>query len=114
MSEKIKVPRKIYEELMALNNEIHFMTDYTEVIKKADDRNYKAAVTWLMNNEEQYRLGFAHGFEPVDDLRSAGRSEGEPGMTPGKTPAPPAKPSTPQKKSGGFFSRVSGIFSKKQ
>jgi hypothetical protein len=114
MREKIRVPRKVYEELMALNNEIHFITDYTEVIRKADDRNYEAAVAWLMNNEEQYRIGFAHGFEPVDDLQPAGRGEEERRPAPRKVTTPQAKPSSPEKKSGGFFSRVSGIFSKKE
>jgi hypothetical protein len=113
MREKIKVPRKAYEELMALNREVHFTTDYADIVRKADDRGYKAAVDWLMNNEEPYKIGFAWGFEPVDEMRPAEQSDTEARAPSRKAPAPSAKPSAPQKKSAGFFSRISAIFRRK-
>ncbi|MEN6610261.1 MAG: hypothetical protein ABFC24_05415 [Methanoregulaceae archaeon] len=114
MREKIRVPRKAYDELMALNREIHFTSNHLEIIKKADDRNYNAAAEWLRNNEEDFKIGFAWGFEPVDTVSTAPRSAGKTGsddLEPrvSKGPASPAKkPTAPPKKSGGFFSRLFG------
>jgi hypothetical protein len=66
MIEKVKVPRKVYDELKVINREIHYTLDYSQVIKKAEDNGFLTAAEWLRNNEEQYKRGFSHGFEPVD------------------------------------------------
>jgi len=65
--EKIKVPGKIYEELTALQREIHFTQDHQDTIKKAEDRGYMAAANWIRQNEKAYKIGFAWGFEPTAD-----------------------------------------------
>ena len=65
--EKIKVPKKAYEELVALQREIHFTQDHQDTIKKAQDRGYMNAATWIRQNENAYKIGFAWGFEPSDD-----------------------------------------------
>jgi len=62
--EKIKVPGKVYEELVALQREIHFTQDHADTIKKAEDRGYMNAATWIRQNERAYKIGFAWGFEP--------------------------------------------------
>mgnify|MGYP001160691927 FL=1 len=62
--EKIKVPGKVYEELVALQREIHFTQDHQDTIKKAEDRGYMNAATWIRQNERAYKIGFAWGFEP--------------------------------------------------
>jgi len=62
--EKIKVPGKVYEELVALQREIHFTQDHADTIKKAEDRGYMNAATWIRENERAYKIGFAWGFEP--------------------------------------------------
>ena len=49
---KVRVPRKVYEELTVINREIHYTLDYSQVIKKAED------------NEDLYKRGFGRGFEP--------------------------------------------------
>ena len=65
--EKIKVPKKAYEELIALQREIHFTQDYQDIIKKAEDRGYMNASNWIRQNENEYKIGFAWGFEPMDN-----------------------------------------------
>jgi len=65
--EKIQVPGKAYEELVALQREIHFTQDHQDTIKKAEDRGYMAAANWIRQNEQAYKIGFAWGFEPVAD-----------------------------------------------
>jgi hypothetical protein len=110
MREKIKVPRKAYDELMALNREIHFTTDYNDIIRKADDRGYKAAVDWLVHNEEPYKIGFAWGFEPIDEPGRTGRDDTEP--RPRKAPPAPGKQPPEPKKPGGFLSRLGNLFRK--
>jgi hypothetical protein len=65
--EKIKVPGKAYEELVALQREIHFTQDHQDTVKKAEDRGYMNAATWIRQNENAYKIGFAWGFEPMDD-----------------------------------------------
>jgi hypothetical protein len=65
--EKIKVPGKAYEELVALQREIHFTQDHQDTIKKAEDRGYMNAANWIRQNERAYKIGFAWGFEPSDD-----------------------------------------------
>ena len=62
--EKIKVPGKVYEELVALQREIHFTSDVADTIKKAEDRGYMNAATWIRQNESAYKIGFSWGFEP--------------------------------------------------
>jgi hypothetical protein len=61
---KVKVPRKIYEELTVINREIHYTLDYSQVIKKAEDNGFHTTAEWLRNNEELYKRGFGRGFEP--------------------------------------------------
>ena len=65
--EKIKVPGKVYEELVALQREIHFTQDHQDTIKKAQDRGYMNAANWIRQNENAYKIGFAWGFEPSGD-----------------------------------------------
>jgi hypothetical protein len=65
--EKIKVPGKVYEELIALQREIHFTQDHQDTIKKAEDRGYMNAANWIRQNERAYKIGFAWGFEPSGD-----------------------------------------------
>jgi hypothetical protein len=62
--EKIRVPAKVYEELVALQREIHFTLDHNDTIKRADDRGYLAAADWIRRNENAYKVGFSWGFEP--------------------------------------------------
>jgi hypothetical protein len=62
--EKIRVPQKVYEELTALQREIHFTLDNTDTIRKAEDRGYLAAADWIRKNENAYKVGFSWGFEP--------------------------------------------------
>ena len=65
--EKIAVPGKAYEELVALQREIHFTQDHQDTIKKAEDRGYMNAANWIRQNERAYKIGFAWGFEPSGD-----------------------------------------------
>lgn len=62
--EKIRVPRKVFEELTALQSEIHFTLDHNDTIRKAEDRGYLAAADWIKKNENAYKVGFSWGFEP--------------------------------------------------
>lgn len=61
--EKIKVPGNVYEELVALEREIHFTLDTQDTVKRAEDRGYMAAANWIRNNENAYKVGFSWGFE---------------------------------------------------
>jgi hypothetical protein len=61
--EKIKVPGKVYEELTALQREIHFTQDHQDTVKRAEDRGYMNAANWIRQNEKAYKIGFAWGFE---------------------------------------------------
>jgi hypothetical protein len=65
--EKIQVPGKVYEELVALQREIHFTQDHQDTIKKAEDRGYMNAANWIRQNEHAYKIGFAWGFESSGD-----------------------------------------------
>ena len=65
--EKIQVPGRVYEELIALQREIHFTQDHEDTIKKAEDRGYMNAANWIRQNERAYKIGFAWGFEPSGD-----------------------------------------------
>jgi hypothetical protein len=64
MIAKIKVPKKVYDELVVVNREIHYTLDYSLVIKKAEDYGLPHAAEWLRTNEQLYKMGFARGFEP--------------------------------------------------
>ncbi|MFA5236975.1 MAG: hypothetical protein WC362_03875 [Methanoregula sp.] len=61
--EKIKVPGKVYEELVALEREIHFTLDTQDTVRRAEDRGYMAAANWIRQNENAYKVGFSWGFE---------------------------------------------------
>jgi hypothetical protein len=81
--EKIKVPGKVYEELVALQREIHFTQDHQDTVKKAEDRGYMAAANWIRQNEKAYKIGFAWGFEsdgdePQGTLREVPQREAPP------------------------------------
>ena len=97
--EKIKVPGKVYEELTALQREIHFTQDHQDTIKKAEDRGYMSAANWIRQNESAYKIGFAWGFEsdgeaPQGTLRDIPARE---------APAPKrtiSRPTTMQPRSG--------------
>ena len=69
--EKIKVPGKVYEELVALQREIHFTQDHQDTIKKAEDRGYMNAANWIRQNERAYKIGFAWGFESDGEERES-------------------------------------------
>jgi hypothetical protein len=62
--EKIKVPGNVYEELVALEREIHFTLDTQDTVRRAEDRGYMAAANWIRQNENAYKVGFSWGFEP--------------------------------------------------
>jgi len=102
--EKIKVPGKVYEELVALQREIHFTQDHQDTIKKAEDRGYTNASNWIRQNENAYKIGFAWGFEPIAEepqraLRDVpARQSPAPKRTISRPPPPQGK--KPQKTSG--------------
>jgi hypothetical protein len=66
MIEKVRVPRKVYSELMIINREVHYSADYPLAVKKAEDNGFLHAAEWLKGNEDLYKKGFARGFEPQD------------------------------------------------
>lgn len=66
MIEKVKVPKKAYDELMIIKREVHYSADYPMAVKKAEDNGFIHAAAWLKDNEEAYKRGFARGFEPVE------------------------------------------------
>ena len=90
--EKIKVPGKVYEELVALQREIHFTQDHQDTVKKAEDRGYMNAATWIRQNESAYKIGFAWGFEP-DGVAPQGTIRDIPAR---EAPAPRRTVSRPQ------------------
>lgn len=107
--EKIKVPSKVYDELVALQREIHFTQDHADTIKKAEDRGYMNAATWIRENERAYKIGFAWGFEP-DSNEPRGTLQDIPERS---QPAPrrtvahretTLQPKSAKKASGGIFS----------
>jgi len=113
--EKIKVPGKVYEELVALQREIHFTQDHSDTIKKAEDRGYMAAANWIRQHEKEYKIGFAWGFEPTDDepqgtLRDIPERQAPPVKRtiarPVQTMEPRSKKSSGSKSSGGFFAGI--------
>ena len=66
MIDRVKVPRKVFQELMMINREIHYPDDYPLAVKKADNNGFIHAAEWLKKNEELYKRGFVRGFEPAD------------------------------------------------
>lgn len=66
MIEKVRVPRKVYDELVPLNREVHYTLDFQKIITMALDRGYHNAASWLKDHEQEYKSGFARGFEPAD------------------------------------------------
>ena len=64
MIEKIKVPKKVYNELVMINREVHYTLDYPNIKKIASDNGYIHAAEWLRENEDLYKMGFSRGFEP--------------------------------------------------
>lgn len=108
--EKIKVPVKVYDELVALMREIHFTQDHADTIKKAQDRGYMNAATWIRENERAYKIGFTWGFEP-DTSEAPGTLQDIP---PREAPVQrrtihretTLQPKSPKKSSGGFFAGI--------
>jgi hypothetical protein len=66
MIEKVRVPKKVYNELVPLNREVHYTLDFQKIITMAEDRGYLNAASWLKDHEHEYKAGFARGFEPAD------------------------------------------------
>jgi len=66
MTDKVKVPRKVYDELVPLNREVHYTLDFQKIITMAEGRGYLKAAAWLENHEDDYKRGFTRGFEPID------------------------------------------------
>jgi hypothetical protein len=116
--EKIKVPGKVYEELIALQREIHFTQDHQDTVKKAQDRGYMNAATWIRQNENAYKIGFAWGFEPSDDepkgmLRDVPAREAPAPKRTISHPAPPqSKKSQKPGASGGILAGIRNWFGK--
>lgn len=110
--EKIKVPEKVYDELIALQREIHFTQNHQDTIKKAEDRGYMNASTWIRQNENAYKIGFAWGFEKEMDEPRATLKD----IPPRQAPAPKrtiSRPSSPagkkSHKGAGFGGILAGI-----
>lgn len=107
--EKIKVPGKVYDELVALMREIHFTQDHADTIKKAEDRGYMNAATWIRQNERAYKIGFTWGFEP-DSSEPQGTLQDIPPQGEPIQRRTIHRDSTIQpkssKKSGGFFAGI--------
>lgn len=106
--EKIRVPAKVYEELVALQREIHFTLDHDDTIKKAEDRGYLAAADWIRRNENAYKVGFSWGFEPEPEEPRATLRD----IPPRSEPAPQrtfrtrgAETIKPKKEAGGIVAR---------
>ena len=110
--EKIKVPGKVYEELVALQREIHFTQDHADTIKKAEDRGYMNAANWIRQNERAYKIGFAWGFEsdgsePQGTLQDIPeRDEPAPRRTIRRDTTIQPKSSKKSSGSGGFFAGI--------
>jgi len=108
--EKIKVPGKVYDELIALQREIHFTQDHADTIKKAEDRGYMNAATWIRQNERAYKIGFAWGFEP-DGSAPQGTlqdipAQGEPIQRRTIRRESTIQPKSSKKSSGGLFAGI--------
>ena len=108
--EKIKVPGKVYEELVALQREIHFTQNHQDTIKKAEDRGYTNASNWIRQNENAYKIGFAWCFEPMADepqrtLRDVPAREAPAQKRTISRPIPPPKSQKPPA-SGGILAGI--------
>ena len=66
MIEKVKVPKKVYQELVMINREIHYPDDYLLAVKKAENNGFIHAAEWQKKNEDLFKRGFVRGFEPSD------------------------------------------------
>jgi hypothetical protein len=64
MIEKIRVPKEVYLQLIALNREIHDTFDFPWIVQMAQNRGYLKAAAWLRENEDAYKRGFTRGFKP--------------------------------------------------
>jgi hypothetical protein len=111
--EKIAVPGKVYEELVALQREIHFTQDHQDTIKKAEDRGYMNAANWIRQNERAYKIGFAWGFEasgedPEPSLRDIPAREAPVQRRTISRPAPTMQPKGAKKStsSGGIIAGI--------
>ena len=112
--EKIQVPGKVYEELVALQREIHFTQDHADTVKKAEDRGYMAAANWIRQNEKAYKIGFAWGFEPggfepepmLQDIPEPRSAPVKRTISHAQTIEPRSKKSGGSKSSGGFFAGI--------
>jgi hypothetical protein len=116
--EKIKVPGKAYEEIIALQREIHFTNDHQDTIKKAQDRGYMNAANWIRQNVDDYKIGFAWGFEPADDepkgtLKEIPVKEAPaPKRTISRPPTPKSKKSQKSTGSAGILASIKKLFGK--
>ena len=120
--EKIKVPGKVYEELTALQREIHFTQNHEDTIKKAEDRGYMNAANWIRQNESAYKIGFAWGFEsageaPQGNLRDIPERQAPPPRRTISRPAtmqprPSSKKSSGSGSSGGFIAGIKNWLNK--
>jgi hypothetical protein len=110
--EKIKVPQKVYEELIALQREIHFTLDHQDTIKKAEDRGYMYAANWIRQNENAYKIGFSWGFEPTDEepkgmIRDIpARETPPPKRTISRPPPPQSRKPQKSQSSGGILAGI--------
>ena len=116
--EKIKVPGKVYEELIALQREIHFTQNHQDTIKKAQDRGYMNAANWIRQNENAYKIGFAWGFEPSGEDPKSTLKEIPPKAAPApkrtiSRPPPPAGKKTQKTTSSkGIIASIKKMFGK--
>jgi hypothetical protein len=117
--EKIKVPGKVYEELIALQREIHFTLDTQDTIRRAEDRGYTAAADWIRQNENAFKVGFSWGFEPMPEeskgmIRDIPSREAPPVRRTIDHPPPPQsrQPKKAAGSSGGVLAGIRNWFNK--
>ena len=112
--DKIKVPGKVYEELTALQRELHFTLDHNDTIKKAEDRGYMLAANWIRQNENAYKVGFSWGYEAMEEenqgmIRDLPRREAPPVKRTISRPAQTMQSRSPKKSSGSSGGIIAGI-----
>jgi len=120
--EKIKVPVKVYDELLALKREIHSTLDIADTIRKAEDRGYMNAANWIRQNENAYKVGFTWGFEtdtrePQGTLRDIPAPEAPIKKRTVSRPVETMEPRSSKKSSGsgkstGIIARIKNWFGK--
>ncbi len=120
--EKIKVPAKVYDELLALKREIHSTLDIADTIRKAEDRGYMNAANWIRQNENAYKVGFTWGFEtdsrePQGTLRDIPAPEAPIKKRTVSRPVETMEPRSSKKSSGsgkstGIIARIKNWFGK--